>query len=194
VTKQALPQLPQLFTFVDSVVSQPLPALPSQFPNPEVQDATWHAPPTQVEVPLGAEQAKPHEPQLFGSVDRVASQPLLIWPSQFPNPTVQAIEQVPPLHPGVPFPPGQTLPQVPQSLTLVATPVSQPSASLPSQSANPAVHETEQTPPAQDGVPFDVEHTFPQVPQLPLSDARVVSQPLATLPSQLPKPVLHVAT
>src|SRR4051794_5611030 len=34
-------------------------------------------------------------------------------------------------------------------------------------------------------------HTTPQAPQLLLSLLRLVSQPLPTLPSQLPKPALH---
>jgi hypothetical protein len=35
--------------------------------------------------------------------------------------------------------------------------------------------------------------TCPQVPQLPVSVCRLVSQPLAALPSQLSKPALHAA-
>ena|SRR5664280_2434493 len=52
--------------------------------------------------------------------------------------------------------------------------------------------ETPQTPAVQTGVPPAVGQTWPQVRQLLISELRLISQPLAALPSQLPKPALQV--
>lgn len=57
-----MPQLPQFETLVLMLVSQPLPALPSQLPKPEPQ-LIVQTPPPQLGLPFTAEQAAPQAPQ-----------------------------------------------------------------------------------------------------------------------------------
>ncbi len=65
---------------------------------------------------------------------RLVSQPLAALPSQSPVPRLQLVQpQLPATQLGVPFGQAQTLPQLPQLLTLVAVLVSQPSLRLPLQ-------------------------------------------------------------
>jgi len=83
----------------------------------------------------------------------------------------------------------QMLPQAPQLLTSLVVLVSQPLAALPSQLAQPALHE-----PMAQALPTQVEvacaalHTLPQELQLLTSLVVLTSQPLVALPSQLAKP------
>jgi hypothetical protein len=101
---------------------------------------------------------------------------------------VQANEHVPPVaHVGVPFAVPQTWLHVPQ--LLVSPPpivTSQPSPGLPSQSAVPGVHGTEEhEPPEQSAVPpASVEHLFVQFPQWSGSAAVCTSQPSAAFELQ----------
>src|SRR5204862_421374 len=85
----------------------------------------------------------------------------------------------------------QALPQVPQLASVVLRLVSQPLPTLPSQLPKPAVQAIWQAPPTQLAAPFVVEQALPQAPQCEVLVLSVVSQPLATLPSQLPKPALQ---
>jgi hypothetical protein len=62
----------------------------------------------------------------------------------------------------------------------------------PSQFAKPEAHDGTQTPPVHVVVPFAFEQTFPQLPQFAELVFRFASQPSAALPSQFPKPALHV--
>jgi hypothetical protein len=64
---QAVPHAPQLATVL-SGVSQPLAALPSQFPKPGRHDKTVHAPPAHADAAFGRLHTLPHRPQLFTSV------------------------------------------------------------------------------------------------------------------------------
>ena len=85
-------------------------------------------------------------------------------------------------------------PQAPQLFPSVFRFTSQPLAALPSQSPKPLVHEaTAQLPALHDAVALARLHA-PHLPQLFGSVFRFASQPLAALPSQSPKPVVHVAT
>ena len=69
---------------------------------------------------------------------------------------------------------------------------SQPLVRMPSQLRKPVLQLMLQEPPAQVGVEFGrVGHTRPHPPQLDTLVTKFVSQPLAVLPSQLPKPALH---
>jgi hypothetical protein len=80
--------MPQLLRSVMRFVSQPLLSLPSQLPQPALQEAIWHIPLEQVAVALAREQMNPHAPQ-FVSVLRFVSQPLLSTPSQLAQPGLQ---------------------------------------------------------------------------------------------------------
>jgi hypothetical protein len=145
------------------------------------------APPLHWGVLLGrVGQPWPQPPQLPASCARLLSQPSVALPLQSPYPALQdAIAHAPPTQPATPLATSpHTIPQPPQSFVLLATEVSQPLATLPSQSAYPAAHWMLHAPCVQAGVPCAVEQTVWQAPQLPTSDARLVSQPFQALPSQ----------
>jgi hypothetical protein len=92
-------------------------------------------------------------------------------------------------------PTAQTCPQAPQLLTLVTRLVSQPFAERPSQLPKPALHDaTVQTPLVQAAAPFAPPHDTPHAPQLLMLVRRLVSQPFAEMPSQLPKPAMQDST
>jgi hypothetical protein len=83
--------MPQWLRSVLRFVSQPLLSLPSQLPQPLLQEAIWHVPVEQVAVALVREHVIPHAPQ-FMSVLSCVSQPLLSLPSQLPQPLLQMQE------------------------------------------------------------------------------------------------------
>ena len=68
--------------------------------------------------------------------------------------------------------------------------VSQPLLGFPSQSAQPAAQLGTQAPAVQLVDPLGLTQTVPQEPQLEV-EVSAVSQPLPSLPSQLPKPELQ---
>ncbi len=87
------------------------------------------------------------------------------------------------------------VPQPPQLALSVRMFTSQPFDGLASQSRCPVVHEpTAQAPPTQVAVANDSEQARPQAPQFAAVVLRFVSQPLAAMASQLPRPALHVST
>ena len=87
----------------------------------------------------------------------------------------------------------QTLRQVPQFVLLVRRSTSQPLAATPSQFAKLLLHVAmAQALLAHDAVALAREQTVPQAPQFVALLTVLVSQPLAALPSQFAKPVLHV--
>jgi hypothetical protein len=92
------------------------------------------------------------------------------------------------LQEGVPLAEEQAWPQAPQLLKLSVMLFSQPSAAFRLQLAHPVLQAMLHTPLVQDGVPLIELQTFPQVPQLLAAFVRLVSQPLAAFPSQLPQP------
>ena len=191
---QAVPQLPQLVTLVLKFASQPLFALPSQFPNPALHVGT-HTPVVHVVDPLGFVQPLPQEPQLDTDVFVLTSQPVDARPSQFPNPVLQAMVHAPSEHPGEPFVPLHAEPHAPQCEALVSVLVSQPFTALPSQLPKPALQAPSvQTPLTHDSAAFARLHTAPHPPQLARLVFVFVSQPLPALPSQSPRPGLHVET
>ncbi len=97
------------------------------------------------------------------------------------------------VHAGVACAVAQTLPQPPQSATVLVVFVSQPFAALLSQSPKPLLQSwTVHVPAGQPAVPFATLQTFPQLPQL-LTLSVFVSQPLRALPSQFAKPALQLA-
>jgi hypothetical protein len=80
----------------------------------------------------------------------------------------------------------QAPPQRPQWAALVRVSTSQPLVGTPSQSAKPALQApTRQAPAAQAAVALGSAQVRPHAPQLATVVARLVSQPLATAPSQL---------
>jgi hypothetical protein len=89
--------------------------------------------------------------------------------------------------------PEHALPHIPQLLAL-SRGVSQPLAGFPSQSPKPALQVAiTHVPAAHATVAFASTHALPHIPQL-LALFNGVSQPLAGLPSQSPKPTLHEST
>jgi hypothetical protein len=151
---------------------------------------------TRVQVPLEQEtealgrlQATLQAPQLVREVNEV-SQPLLVLPSQLPQPLVHVGAHTPELQAMVPWALVQVFPHVPQ-LVVVLSAASHPLVSRPSQLPYPALHPIAHAPSVQEAVPLVLLHTVPQVPQLPVLVWVLVSQPLTWLPSQLPHPALH---
>jgi hypothetical protein len=135
-------------------------------------------------------QACPHVPQFALVVLRLVSQPFETVPSQLPQPAVhEAMPHVPPVQAGVPFAGvGQGLPHAPHAVIDVFKFTSQPFVELPSQFANPELHDAMPHAPAtHDGKPFaGVGHACPHVPHAESVVLRFVSQPLVALASQLP--------
>jgi hypothetical protein len=189
---QALPHAPQLPALVCVLVSHPLFGLPSQLANPGEQ-LGLQTPALQDVVPLAFVHAAPQAPQLAGVVSWV-SQPLEALPSQLPNPAAHAMEQTPAVHAGVPLAPLHAVPHVPQLLTLVCRFDSQPLPPAPSQLPNPALQEeTLHAPDAHEAVAFARLQVALHAPQLVFVFS-CLSQPLASLPSQLPQPAEQVPT
>ncbi len=140
----------------------------------------------------------PHEraqaPQLRASVCVLTSQPFDTAPSQSAKPEAHsATEQRPAEQVPVEFAGAQRAPHAPQCVVLVSSAASQPLVRSPSQLAKFVSHENEQKPVEHATRALGpVGHTAPQRPQLPVSVARFVSQPLAALPSQSAKPTAQV--
>jgi hypothetical protein len=191
VELHALLQLPQRATSVFKLVSQPLAVLLSQFANPELQ-VMAHVPVLQVAVPF----AEPHwllqTPQCCVLLVVLVSQPFAKLPSQLPNPALHAMLHAPELQAGTPFVEPHTVPHVPQFERLLERVVSQPFETLLSQLPNPALQVIPQLPVVQLAVPFVELQALVQLPQRLTLVFRLISQPLVTLPSQFPKPALHV--
>jgi len=187
---QASPQPPQCGTEVCVLVSQPLLGRLSQLPKPELQLGV-QVPLGQVVVPFAFVHCVPHVPQ-FAVVLSEASQPLEACPSQLPKFALHPIEHDPRAQLGVPLLLLQIVPQAPQFATLICVFISQPLAPAPSQLPKPEEQApSAQLPEAQDSAAFARSQTAPHVPQLD-SVVRLVSQPFAALPSQLPKFALQV--
>ena len=164
-TEQTLPQVPQFCALLLVVVSQPLPALLSQFPKPGLhatilQTLPWHS-----AVPFVLLQTLPQPLQLFASVVLSVSQPLSTLPSQLAQPMAQPIWHCPALHDAVPLKELHTLPHCPQLPALVLMFVSQPFSGFPSQSPKPSAQVMPQMPLVQEPTPCALLHVFPQAPQ-----------------------------
>jgi hypothetical protein len=149
-----------------------------------------HDPDEQESVACARLQVAPHAPQLVSVVSAV-SQPSLGSPLQSPKPLLhEETPQVPATQFGVPPDTGQTFPQVPQLLMLVAVLVSHPLFGLPSQLPKPELQAGVHTPDTQEFVPLVAEQATPHAPQ---SVAVVigVSQPFLGSPSQFANPAAH---
>ena len=114
--------------------------------------------------------------------------------SQSAKPVVQVMPQILAAQVAVPPVALHAVGQVPQWFLSVTVLISQPSASLLAlQSAKPDAHAPLHTPAAQVRVgTFVVEQTPAQVPQCKGSVVVLISQPLATLLSQLAKPAAQL--
>jgi hypothetical protein len=242
VLEQLTPQPPQLVVVLVGV-SQPFEALPSQLAKPALHAPSAHEPAEHSAAALAKEHTRPHIPQLDvvprlashpsaplllqsakpplqanpqadalhvvdalgreahplphveqceGLLVVLVSQPFAGFPSQLPKPPLQLWTwQLPPPHVATPFATAHALPHAPQWVVLLSA-VSQPLAMLPSQLPKPVVQPASAHIPAlQDALPLAKEHALPHIPQCVVLLSEV-SQPLAMLPSQSPKPLLHV--
>lgn len=190
---QLFPQPPQLDTPVFRLASQPFAAMPSQFANPLLQVGA-HEPAAQAVDPFGFVQVVPQAPQFPRLVCVFVSQPLERLLSQLPKPGSQAIEQAPSEQLAVPLALLQAVPQLPQFATLEFVFTSQPLVETPSQFANPALQvPSVHVPDGHDSLAFGRLQIEPQEPQS-VSVFSEVSHPFAALPSQSPRPGLHVET
>jgi hypothetical protein len=185
---QTTPQPPQLLMSL-VVSTQVVPAL-QQVSTPG-QPVIVQFPVVIVQKPLTQEsppgQTLPQKPQLLGSLPVLTSQPSGILPSQSAKPGLQAViaqaalwHEVDPLGTGP-----QAMPQPPQLLSSAVTLAQR----TPQQTCVPGQPVAPQGPthwPPEQLSPAG--QTFPQAPQLLGSTPVSTSQPLATMPSQLPKP------
>jgi hypothetical protein len=197
LTEHIRPQPPQCEPEVFRFVSHPLVGSMSQLPKPAV-----HAP--NVQEPIAHEaaaeaklQRRPHTPQLEDDVCRSASQPLDVIPSQSPRPVMHIdVPHVPMLHEAVdPIGAAHAFPQRPQWFGFTVVIVSQPLLGFASQSPVPAGQpEIPHTPIVHDAVAPIAGHALPHIPQWVTELLSSVSQPLAAIPSQSPKPVSQLAT
>jgi hypothetical protein len=129
---QGVVQLLQCSSSVFRSVSQPLPTLLSQSPQP-TPHAMPHTPLLQLAVPLTALQAVPQALQLEALVLRLTSQPLAALLSQSPKPEAHVMVHEPLLHAGVPLAVLQGVRQLLQWVASVLRLTSQPLAALLSQ-------------------------------------------------------------
>ena len=197
-SEQTVLQAPQLVGLVVVLVSQPSLSRPLQLPKPAPQLMPQSCE-VQVAVPLVPTQARPQAPQLE-TVVVATSQPLPGAPSQSAVPAEQLTLDVVHIElahtatlpmGGV----GQRLLQAPQLLMSPATVLtSQPLESMPSQLAKPATQVPRvQRPATQLAAALASWQVLPHTPQLLTLVPVLTSQPLASTPSQLPKPELQAA-
>jgi hypothetical protein len=192
VKLQALPHVPQCSALVLVLVSQPLPTLPSQLPEPALQ-LMVQAPPPQLGVPFTEEHGEPQAPQWAVLMLVLVSQPLALLPSQLPKPVAQLpsvqtrFGQV-----SAALAKSQTTPQPLQSLVVVRL-VSQPLFGFPSQLAQLVEQIGVQAPAMQLVVPWPAcwVQAMPQPPQWVELVWVLVSQPFWALPSQFANPALQ---
>jgi hypothetical protein len=184
------PQAPQAVMLVETFVSHPFVALPSQSPKP-AKHVGEHTPPAHEAVPFGFVQLLPHPPQLDVLVFRLDSHPFAALPSQFAKPALHVGAHVPEAHVVAPFAFVHVEPHVPQFARFVWVFVSQPFPRLLSQFPKPGSHAIEQAPSEQLAVPFALEHALPQLPQFDTLELVFTSQPFVVTPSQFAKPELH---
>jgi hypothetical protein len=157
---------------------------------PSAQAPAVHAAPA-----LAKEHERPQAPQLSVVVVGV-SQPLAGFMSQSAKPALQApIAHAPIAQVAAALAKEQAVPHVPQSVAVVRRSVSQPLAGLPSQSAKPSLQRViAQVPVWHAPVALGKVQARPHIPQCIALAVVSVSQPLAALASQSPKPALQRST
>jgi hypothetical protein len=188
----ATPQPPQSVSVV-SGRSQPLPLAPSQFPKPGSHVPSVQAPLAHDSVAFVRSHGALQAPQSV-SVFTGRSQPLLLTMSQLAKSGSHVvIEHVPLAHDSLALTRPHVTPQPPQSARLFSC-VSQPLPVVPSQLPQPGSHVVRTHAPLMHVSPArERSHAVPQPPQS-VSVVSGLSQPLATIPSQLPNPPLHVVS
>ncbi len=171
--------------------SQPFAVFPSQSPNPGEQDVAVHVPVEHVSPEPAMSQIVPHVAQLV-SVLSAVSQPFAALASQLPQSELHAPSvQVPVAQLAIAFAREHAVPHVAQFASVVSD-VSHPLASVASQLPKPTLHDEIAQLPVEHVAPaLAREQPAPHAPQL-VSEVSAVSQPFTSLPSQLPKPALHV--
>lgn len=172
--------------------SQPLAGSPSPSTQPTAQREIWHAPVVHVAVAWASAQRTSHPPQ-WVVVLVCTSQPSLATPLQLRHPDWQRNPHVCERQTGLECAPYvQALPHAPQ-LAVEPSEVSQPLADCASQLPHPpAQGPIAHAPAAQVAPALAKAQRVPQAPQLLGSVVRLVSQPLAALPSQSPQPARQV--
>jgi hypothetical protein len=183
--------MPQLLRSLAAFDSHPVPAAPSQSPNPVAQMIPQR-PAAHVGVAFGpVGHAMPHDPQLLTSPSTLTSHPVAAAPSQSVNPLLQTNLHVADEHAGDALGrEGHIAPHIPQFRASLAKSASQPLAPLPSQSPKPPRHRYAHVPPLHREVAlFGTGHAIPQVPQFDTSVASVDSHPSEAVELQLPNPV-----
>ena len=181
------------------LISQPLATLVSQFPCPDAQVVIPQAPPLQVVVPTSGSVVQfTRLPQAVPQVvvaEKSTSQPFVGSPSQLPNPGEQVTVQVPEPH----VPPdvfGRLVqltmlphaePHVASTLKFVSQPSPDETLQLPKPASQVAIVQLEEP---QEAVATcgRYSQTTPQSPQLFLSLAMFVAQPVGAPPEQALKP------
>lgn len=178
---QTLPQVPQL------LISPPTERqVPAQFSWP-VRHELSQRPPTQIAVPpTGSVHIAPHPPQFDALMERLTSQPSVIFALQSANPALHDPLQRPEVQIARAFVGiGQPFAQEPQLAASVNV-----LTQAPLQKVVGGV-QTEVQLPVEQSVPEP--HVRPQLPQLELLVFMSVSQPLLASTSQFAKPALQLA-
>jgi hypothetical protein len=130
----AMPQPPQLLVSIVVSISQPSNAWPLQLANPALQLITSQVPVAQSAVEFGSAHAVLQPPQSVFVLSAV-SQPFCAFESQSAKPALHEMPQMPPEQAGVPLCIEHWFPQAPQLAMSLLVAISQPFATLPSQSA-----------------------------------------------------------
>ncbi len=170
----AFPQPPQLLESVPCKSTQ----LPAQFVRPALQESPQR-PAVQVPVPPAIAHEVVQVPQWAASAIKLTSQPSAAVPLQSAKPATQdAMAHVPVAQVEFACAKAHAFPHVPQLLVLVRL-ASQPLAALPSQSANPPLHDAmAHCDPVHVGAALESAQTLPHAPQLFLLLVRSTSHPL----------------
>jgi hypothetical protein len=123
---QRIPHRPQWATVVLMLASQPLAGSPSQSSKPTLHVPTRHCPITHALVALSSMQRRPQVMQLFTSVWRLASQPVVIMLSQLAKPALHAKRHWPITHVLVALIELHTRPHAPQFIGSVIVSAQRP--------------------------------------------------------------------
>ncbi len=193
-TGQAFEQEPHV-TGRERSASHPLALFRSQLPHP-VSHWRPHAPPAHTPVAWAAlGHRTPQVPQWFVVDSRSVSQPLLMTPSQLPQPASHTIPHVPFKQATVAcgYVPVHAWLHPPQWAMFWLKSASHPLAAVPSQFPQPVWQLNPHVPLTQVAVACaGTGQTLPQVPQWLVLVDRFTSHPLLAVPSQLPNPALQV--
>jgi hypothetical protein len=192
--EQTLPQRPQLVAELAVAVSQPFAVLMSQLEKPGLHAVMPQTPAVQLPIALAGAHVRPQAPQCAVDREVSASQPFAAIVSQLAKPGLHTPTlHVPIVHTAVALEGAHSLPHAPQCVSELVSDVSQPLVALPSQSPKPALHAPiRHVPPTHEVVALGRLQARPQAPQCAAVVLRSVSQPLAALPSQLPRPIAQV--